>query len=68
MRRAIAFQSQLLGADPKLAKILVGGASLNCISVAHKLHHVTRSEDFSLLGPAAIEGSALRVQEGNVKA
>jgi hypothetical protein len=38
------------------------------ISVARKPHHVTRNDDFSLLGRAAVFGSALRVQEGQVKA
>ena len=42
------------GGRPKACKTLIGGALLNCISVAQKPHHVTRSDDFSLLGRAAL--------------
>jgi hypothetical protein len=68
MRRAIAFLFLLRGADPNLAKTFIGGALLKLISVAREPHHVTRNDEFSLLGRAAVFGSPVRVQEGDVKA
>ncbi len=64
MKRTIAFASQVGGADPKLAKTLYRGAWMNPLTVAHKLHCLARSEDFSLLVSGGLIGSSLRVQEG----
>ena len=64
MKRTIAFASQVGGADPKLAKTLYRGAWMNLFTVAHKLHCLACSEDYSLLVSGGLIGSSIRVQEG----
>jgi hypothetical protein len=41
---------------------------MNLLTVAHKLHYLARSEDFSLLVSDGRIGSVSRVQEGLVNA
>jgi hypothetical protein len=46
MNKAITFESQLGGQNPKLSKTLVGGAELHLLSVAQKSHHDPRPNNF----------------------